>query len=394
MLFREALSRLWNFIFNSKDVKIIRAALRALRNYDFQELTLQDVPHILFDNIKLPKEYQIEIAASLSDSENASLAMPYIPGECLSIELFHNIDPHALDDAVEFITHVIETEMSQYRSGIYILPEGRPEPKEFQHLHTRSPLRAMVKFLCEQLEHKSEPVTVVKCLECVAVKYSRPIPPINWFFLIEYINSGMKFKDCTANNQFKMKKYALMIAANQIAHSGSAKTIVENYLESFDASEKDLEETQMALELVPKICDGISPRILATFLRHTLTFLHGLPASSYIEKKNHLDIGIESILKTFDKKCLVFENVDIIIDETSRFYDSLSNSEVFILKLPSEILDRLSTPVEWTADNFKRSLNVRTKAISCQKTFSTTTNPWMWINSLIDNVSDPNDPIA
>lgn len=62
--------------------------------------------------------------------------------------------------------------------------------------------------------------------------------------------------------------------------------------------------------------------------------------------------------------------------------------------MPSDALDRLSTPTEWNTSNFRKSLALRTKAVSCQKQFSTATNPWMWVNLLIDNVSDSSDSIA
>lgn len=182
------MNRLWSFVTNSENVEIVRVALRALKNYDFSELSLQHVPHILFDNIKLPREYQIQIAASHSDPNNAPLTaadvVPYVPGECLSIELFQNIKQSSLDDAVEFVNHLVETEMLQYRSGVYMLAEGRPEPKELQHLQANgrnSPLQAMIRFLCEQSEHKSKPTIAIKCLECVSKKMSRPIPPLNWY---------------------------------------------------------------------------------------------------------------------------------------------------------------------------------------------------------------------
>lgn len=182
------MNRLWNSVTNSEDVEIVRAALRALQNYDFAALTLQHVPHILYDNIKLPREYQIQIAASHSDSNKAPLTaadvVPYVPGECLSIELFQHIKPHSLGDAVEFVNHLVETEMLQYRSGVYMLAENRPEPKELQHLQANgrsSPLQAMIRFLCEQAKHKSKLTTTIQCLECVSKKYSRPIPPLNWY---------------------------------------------------------------------------------------------------------------------------------------------------------------------------------------------------------------------
>ncbi|XP_031635799.1 focadhesin [Contarinia nasturtii] len=400
-LFCTALKRLWKFITDTNDVEISVAACRALHNFEFSELTLQHIPTILYDSIILPKEYQIQIAASHNDPDNVPLTaadvVPFIPGECW-IELLKNINQNALNEAIELVVHLIEIEMSQYRSGVYMLAEGRPEPKELQHLHARSPLRAMIKFIWQQSENKNEPTIVIKCLECVARKYSRPIPPLNWFFLIEYINQGKSFENANSDDQFKMKKYALTIAGNQIAHSGSAKTLIENYLQSFDASVKELDEIQMCLDLVSKICDGVSPRILATFIRDTLTFLHGISASSHFEENGHFEIGLKAITQTFDKKCLIPENIDIITDEICKFYHILpSDSKIYdkysnyILKLPSENLDKLSTPVEWNDENFKKSLVVRTKATFSQKPFTTTTNTWMWINLLIDNVSDSND---
>lgn len=326
LLFREALDRLWNLITNSIDVEIIKCALRALWNFDFTELTLQHIPSAFYDSIKLPREFQIQIAASHSDPNNPPLTpadvVPYIPGDCW-IELLQNINQDVLPDAIEFVIHLIESEISQYRSGVYMLAEGRAEPKELQNLHARSPLRAIIKFLIEQSESKTETAAAVKCLQCIAKKYSRPIPPLNWFFLIEYINQSGNFQGCSFADQFKMKKYALTIAGNQIAHSGSAKTLLENYLQSFDASVKDFKEIDMALNLLTSICDGVSPQILATFIRGTLDFVFSLSRSSHFEENCHFQLAIEAIAKVFDKNCLIAENIDIVTDEICRFKDLL-----------------------------------------------------------------------
>lgn len=64
------------------------------------------------------------------------------------------------------------------------------------------------------------------------------------------------------------------------------------------------------------------------------------------------------------------------------------------MKLPSEILDKLSTPLEWTCDNFRKSLSVRGKAVLFQKQFPKSSNPFMWLNLLVDNVTDQTDSTA
>lgn len=318
--------QLWTFVTTSNDVEIIRSALYALRNFDFTELTLEHVPAIFYEGIRLPKEYQIQIAASHSDPNKPPLTaanvVPYVPGDCW-IELIRCIHESALADAIKFVQFLIESEMSQYRSGVYMLPDGRPEPKELQHLHNRSPLRAMVKYLIVESTDKSDFQTALKCLECVAKKYSRPIPPLNWFYLIEYINEGAKFEGFREGDYIKMKKLALTIAANQIAHSGSAKALVENSLQSFTASNKQSDEIQIALEIVASICDGVSPPILATFLHRTMDFVYDLSASNNFEDKLPFKMALKALAKAFDKKCLVPENIDIVADELSRFNDIL-----------------------------------------------------------------------
>lgn len=295
------------------------------------------MPAVYYETIRLPREFQMQIAASHSDPNSVPLTaadvVPYIPGECW-IKLLQQVKPSALTAAIELVTHLIESEMVQYRSGVYMLAEGRPEPKELQHLHDRSPLRAFVKFTNDESAQKSDTETALKCLQTISHKYSRPIPPLNWFFLIEYINQGAHFENASAANQFEMKKLALTIAAHQIAHSGSAKMLVENYLQSFKASECDLHEIEMAFELVSTICDGISSRILANFVHSSLAFLYDLSASSHFEENCHFEIALESLIKVFKRKCLVPENIDIITDEILGFNDRLHiDNKVKIFKI-------------------------------------------------------------
>lgn len=320
VLFLEAITQLWTFVTTSNDVEIIRSALIALRNFNFTELTLKHMPAVLYDSIRLPKEYQLQIAASHSEPDTKPLTaadvVPYVPGDCW-IELLRWINESALNDAIEFIQFLIESEMSQFRSGQYMLPDGRPEPKELQNLHERSPLRAVVKFLIMESVDKIDFPTALKCLECISNKYSRPIPPLNWFFLIEYINEGPKFEGFREEDYIKMKKFALSIAANQIAHSGSAKALIENYLQSFDVNAKQSDEIQMIMEIVANISDGVSPQILASFIQRAMT------SSSNFENDFHFEMTLKSIAKAFDKKCLIAENVDILTDELCRFNDTL-----------------------------------------------------------------------
>lgn len=403
-LYNEALERLWSFVMNSDQKEIIQHALIALKNFDFTELTLKHIPTLFYEEIHIPKEFQKQIEDSKSNPDAVELTVvdvvPYIPGECW-IEFLKKINQNAVEDAIEFVVHLIESEMLQYKSGVYMLPEGRPEPNDMKQLHARSPLRAIVKYIREQSDWNTEATLAVRCLQCIGNKYSRPMPPLNWFFLIEYINHGTKFSDSDASERFEMKMQALRIASNQTAHSGSARNIIENYLQQFDTNTKDMEEILLIVKLVPNICFGVVPRILASFLRNILDFLYQHSASTKFEENSHFEQSIQSLTELFELKCPAMENVDIVVDKLCRFNDIIdSDTKIYdryvdcLLKLPSECYDRLSSPSDWNIRNFRKALILRKKAILSKKALPNETNPWMWIDLLIDNVWDAGDAIA
>lgn len=84
------------------------------------------------------------------------------------------------------------------------------------------------------------------------MKFPKPIPPLNWNFLIEYFH--------TSDN--KLKKYCLEIATHQLSISGSAKRFVENYLEIF---QYDKEEVIWLYTILPDLMAGVSTLTFTTF---------------------------------------------------------------------------------------------------------------------------------
>lgn len=305
---------------------IIVPALNALRNFDFADLMLKHMPAILTETLKIPNEYQILIKESITDPLRtgppltAAEVVPYIPGECW-IELLEKVNQNAIDAAIELVTHLIDAEICQFRSGIYLLGDGRAEPMELVQLHARSPLRALIKYVKLQSGFIENPTLVTHCLRCLAQKYSRPLPPFNWFYLAEYINANDHVTDCSI--RWEMKKYAITIAANQIAHSGSAKSIIENYVRTFDVADCSDDEMHLIMELLPGICNGLTPSILATFLCNALPFLYELSKSSKFEASCSFERAVELIARIFNAKCLIAENVDIVVDELIKYEASL-----------------------------------------------------------------------
>lgn len=329
-LYYDTLQQLWYYVTDSDDSATIAAALNALKNYDFTTLQLKHMPKIYKEKLKIPSEYQKVIDASKNDPKqviplNASDVLPYIPGECW-VQVLDKINQNAIEDTIKFITHLIENEIQQYRSGVYHLPEGRSEPSDLSQLHAQSPLRAIVKY-CIQTGHQqttySNSITLMlNCLRCISWKFSKPIPPVNCHFLTKYITDLDENSSGDAYS-FELKRASLTIASNQIEHSGSARDLIENYLQNFELENKNEKDFFFIMELFKQICNGITPRILAEFLRRMMKFAFDQSNSSHFENGCLFEKLLQKISEVCEIKCNIPENYDICVDHFVRYTDIL-----------------------------------------------------------------------
>lgn len=261
-LYTDAIAKLWHYIVYSDKSEIIVAALQALKQFDFNELPLIHIPDIFRQKLILPKEYtKTPIDAARDPAE----VLPYIPGECW-VQLMQYVNHSAIDAAAELVGHFIHKEINSFRSGAYILPENHPEPTNLSRLNQQSTLRAVVKYLLAHAKNVSSDneLILMACLRSISMNFPKPIPPLNWFFLLDFMNGSVE-----------MKRLCLIIAANQLQQSGSAKNVIENYLTGFDAcSCIDPAEIEYALELLPKLVAAVEPGILKRFVVHIYSFAY------------------------------------------------------------------------------------------------------------------------
>ena len=174
----EAIEKLWQFTVNSDDAEVIQAALKALGNFDFSEMTLRQIPDVFRQNLVIPSEYR----QSEDNADSELPLLPYVPGECW-LQLIQNINPIACKYGAQLTSQFISKEISMYRGGVYVLPEGRLEPKNLNHLHRRSPLRSIISFLIEQStvlasgeQHSEQQMIMIEmCLTSISVKFSKDI---------------------------------------------------------------------------------------------------------------------------------------------------------------------------------------------------------------------------
>lgn len=282
------------------------------------------MPTILYDTIQIPLTYKRRVTDSIKDPNTETLTLadvvPYIPGACW-IQLIRVVHEEGRDAAINFVIHLTETEIARYRKTMYICADSQDEPNDLFRLFDQSTLRALLNYIRDQAKTKNEVNLAVNCLRCIAHKFCLPIPPFNWSFLTEFIHNKNLFADASPDHQFDMQKYALTIAVNQMAHSTSAKSIVENYLDSFNAKNIEFEEIRPLLQLVPALCDAVSKHVLERFLEHVLSVQYKL-STNFITSYQVVpfELAIMEIIPIFERECLVPENVDVVVKEMIKYH--------------------------------------------------------------------------
>lgn len=74
----ESLIKLWSYVTSSDNKMVISESLKALANYDFEVMTLKDIPYQFKQNLKLPTQYT---KTPLDANKKPEDVLPYIPGK-------------------------------------------------------------------------------------------------------------------------------------------------------------------------------------------------------------------------------------------------------------------------------------------------------------------------
>lgn len=249
-LVNEIITTLWHFVTDFDDREVIVAALEALKSFPPEMMNIFHVPDIFRQKIQLP------------DKDDERLEAREIPGECW-IQLMQYVNHSAIEDAGDLVAHHIRTEIQAFRGGVYLTPEGRPEPTSLKYLPNKTILVTIIHHLINQSDKRdSNDLVLANLLRVVAKKYSKPIPPLNWCFLHDYFHRGEE-----------MKKFCLQIALKQMPHSGTAKRIVENYLTEMIEGDMVATDVLIILESLDVVTEATNVDIFKRFVHLALQFL-------------------------------------------------------------------------------------------------------------------------
>lgn len=258
----EALQTLWTMIVSSPYVELKVAALQALKNYDHKTLTLAHVPVAFHPKAKPTATVKPAPDAAAIPAE-ADEPAPPVNGDFWPHLLQLCDDSAVALAASSLVNHFIQSELRTYRQHMYILAEGHVEPLTYNRLpgSVQSPLRAILHAL--RLEANKQPYLrdqhiIRYALRTLAFDLPRPMPPLNWFFLVELMNAEVADPE--------IRHFCVRIVCHQQLHSESARQIVENYFAAFGPRDVSDEELRQCVQLFGAAARGLLPTTVDTWM--------------------------------------------------------------------------------------------------------------------------------
>lgn len=255
---------MWHFVVYAENHQIKSAALKALQQYDYNNFKLANLPEDFRQNIALPSEY----LKNLAEGEPAPQAidvLPYVPGECW-LQVLQFVNHSASEAASDLVAHYIRNEVGQFKSSVYILPEGHPEPKHVNRLSRQSPLKAVLKYL---LAESQKPATgrnyhlTFYSLRSISFVFTNPMPSLQWNFLTQLMQPN--------EHEPEVKQFCLHILTNQMRYSPSATQTIENYL-LLSVESGNMDELAIHLEIFPTVALWIGDELFVSWISSILEF--------------------------------------------------------------------------------------------------------------------------
>ncbi|KAJ6641283.1 Focadhesin [Pseudolycoriella hygida] len=374
-LYNESISKLWDYVVNGEHTEIISGALMAMKNFDYCGFTLAQIPEIFRQNLVIPSAY----IKTADGKANPVDVLDFVPGQCWT-QLIEKVNPSARHSASDLVSHYIHNEIDSYRSGVYHLPEGKPEPNSLRQLHNRSPLRYVVEYLVMEAKRpiKGSWDVILNCLRCLSKRFPKPIPPLDMYFLVHFMNDDIE-----------LKRHCIQILTNQVVQSGTAKNLLENFAIKFNAEElTGFEEIHTLFEVLVDLLNGISTEISENLMRNLFDFC--FRQSKF--DSTVFDLLMQSIKPMFTQTCrnedamqmvagLIESYFDLIEPEIKSFQKFMEVCET----IPSPRLDAITSPSTWSSSKeFRKATIVRCHLAgnSCRLD-----NPLFWLNAIVDNIS-------
>uniref|UniRef100_A0A336MUB9 CSON007591 protein n=1 Tax=Culicoides sonorensis TaxID=179676 RepID=A0A336MUB9_CULSO len=379
---REIIQKLWSkALYNvENDMSVCGAAIDTLAVFPRHLLLLDDIPELLKKGIKIEIKFDDPNKRELgltSETQKIELEQDGIAPPEIWINLMENTYRQCIDNVSALIANFIADEIKEFRGGVYIVPENRPEPKDVKNLPEKCVLRAVIQFLLQQSRQQTADDHIIcGLLKALVPKFSKTLPPLDWKFLHEFFHNGTE-----------IKHNCIRILANQLTISKSAKEMIENYIRNFDVSNFQEEDIGILFEKLAELTESIDSAIYALFIQKSIKFAQSSDSSNIL-----LEHILNSVSAVFVKNgndlkanmkqlCDIIEETLISVETTDEtFYKFVK----LIKCLPLKFLDKiiLYGLESKSIASFKKSLVIIKEA--CSQKASNTDNPLNWLTQAIE----------
>lgn len=378
---REIIQKLWSkaLYHVENDVTVCGAAIDTLAVFPRNLLLLDDIPELLKKGIKIEIKLEEDKKELGSGQEPTKVDFEYdgiAPPE-IWINLMENTYRQCIENVAALMSNFIADEIGEFRGGVYVMPEGRSEPKDVKNLPEKCVLRAIIQFLLQQSRQQTADDHIIcGLLKALAPKFSKTLPPLDWNFLHEFFHNGLE-----------IKHNCIRILTNQLSISKSAKQMMENYIGNFDVTNFQEEDIGVLFEKLPELTEFIDGPIYAMFIKKSMNFSQSPDSSNIL-----LEHILKSIPAAFTNKgpelCANAKILSELIEETMISVETPDETFHKYIKLtkclPLKLLDKMITNgLEGKSTAlFKKSLAIIKTA--CSQTGTNADNPLSWLLQAIE----------
>ncbi|CAH0401135.1 unnamed protein product [Chilo suppressalis] len=377
-LISDAANHLWGYVATSNEPEVVEAACEALANFKVDDYKLKDIPDVYRKTVKLPAAYCKTPADAARKPEDV---LEYVPYEVWP-EVYKYTNQAALAGVQRMVAKLIEREVRGYRSGVY-QPDAKGEPQGLGYLPSASVIRGLVECFRKQVTSPSydfPDIVLLSILHTLTEEYPKPIPPVDLCFLHELFHRGSQWTGG-----------CLRLAARQAQTSGSARRLLENYLQGIVPGTTSEADILQMFEILPILCRGMPPNSLRGPLERCLSSAYeavaNLKQQDLVEGQEPLFVrqlravkdSLESE-KTHDANRTLLsqfmENYFIVIPDDNIAWPAYVET---CQALSTKYLERMTSPSSWwevTSEALRKSCAVRSKLGSL-----------VWLHEIIDAVA-------
>nr|CAI5845101.1 unnamed protein product [Callosobruchus analis] len=355
-LYKDVINQLWNYV-ELDDPEISGVALKSLSVFNLEQITAH-----------MPERYIEEV-----EQKTSGAASHLVPGRTW----IHFLrERWCSEESVQFIINLVSAEIDSYLKYVYQV-KGPKERVNYGYLPTHSVVRGIgefVKVWSSKWKFTNQEKIFIECLRILAQEYSKPLPPLDWCFLQELIHEE------------KIKYYCVDIASHQVILSGTARRLMENYIEAVKQNPKE-DDILSVFKNLKHLANSVQPVILKPFFE--VAFTYAIDAFENGDKemlKSMLKFSLEIMHEKDIQESNKVSVAQVLCDKIPSIG---SESELFaallplIIALPKKCLDQIIALGPDLSSEYLQKIII----IRCALATNSTVTPLSWLNDIIDVIS-------